>query len=192
MNDKGLAVLDQMYGEFSEKYEQITGKPLNISKEDFIDMIKNNLRNEAKELAILLSLFGMMFSLGFVAPDDDDDKADKNFHRYTPRVIDKFIGELSFFYNPVEFQKILSGGMFPAIGIFSDIERFMSHTTMEVTGYDISNPEDTTDEVRKKAQPIKNLAKMFPFTKSLMTYGAIFDAEFAEEYDITIQKETRR
>lgn len=192
MNDKGLALLDEMYEDFSEKYEKRTGKPFNMTKEDFIDMIKDNLRNEAKELAILLSLFGMMFSLGFVAPDDDDDKATKNFYRYSQKVIDKFIGELSFFYNPVEFQKILSGGMFPAIGIFSDIERFASHTTMEITGYDISNSDLTTEEVRKKAQPIKNAAKMFPFTKSLMTYGAIFDSEFAKEYDITIQKESRR
>jgi hypothetical protein len=192
MNDQGIAALDKMYEEFSEKYEKRTGKPFNMTREDFIDMIKNNLRNEAKELAILLSLFGMMFSLGFVAPDDDDDKAAKNFYRYTQRVIDKFIGELSFFYNPVEFQKILSGGMFPAIGIFSDIERFTSHTTMELTGYDVSNSDLTIDEVRKKAQPIKNLAKMFPLTKSLITYGAIFDAKFAKEFDVTIQKESRR
>jgi hypothetical protein len=181
-----------MYEDFSEKYEKRTGKPFTMTREDFIDMIKNNLRNEAKELGILLSLFGTMFSLGFIAPDDDDDRASKNFHRYTERVIDKFIGELSFFYNPVEFQKILSGGMFPAIGIFSDIERFTSHTVMEVTGFDISNPDLTTEEVRKKAQPIKNLAKMLPLTKSLITYGAIIDSEFAKEYDVTIQKESRR
>jgi ParB-like chromosome segregation protein Spo0J len=93
---------------------------------------------------------------------------------------------------PVEFQKILSGGMFPAIGIFSDIERFGSHTIMEFTGYDVSNPDLTVDEVRKKAQPIKNLSKMLPLFKSLITYAAIFDAEFAKEYDITIQKESRR
>lgn len=192
MNDKGIVALDKMYEDFSEKYERRTGKTFNMTKEDFIDMIKNNLRNEAKELAILLSLFGMMFSLGFIAPDDDDDKATKNLHRYTQRVVDKFIGELSFFYNPVEFQRILSGGMFPAIGIFSDIERFTSHTVMEFTGYDISNPDLTTEQVRKKAQPIKNLAKMFPLTKSLMTYGAIFDADFAKEFDVTIQKESRR
>jgi len=192
MNDKGLAALDKMYEDFSEKYEKRTGKPFTMTREDFIDMIKNNLRNEAKELGILLSLFGTMFSLGFIAPDDDDDRASKNFHRYTERVIDKFIGELSFFYNPVEFQKILSGGMFPAIGIFSDIERFTSHTVMEVTGFDISNPDLTTEEVRKKAQPIKNLAKMLPLTKSLITYGAIIDSEFAKEYDVTIQKESRR
>lgn len=192
MNDKGIAALDKMYEDFSEKYEKRTGKPFTMLREDFIDMIKNNLRNEAKELAILLSLFGAMFSLGFVAPDDDDDKASKNFHRYTQRVLDKFIGELSFFYNPAEFQRILSGGMFPAIGIFSDIERFTAHTAMEITGYDISNPDLTVDQVRKKAQPVKNLAKMLPFFKSLITYAAIFDAEFAKEYDVTIQKETRR
>jgi hypothetical protein len=192
MNDKGIQALDKMYEDFSQKYEKRTGKPFTMTREDFIDMIKNNLRNEAKELAILLSLFGAMLSLGFVAPDDDDDKASKNFHRYTQKVVDKFIGELSFFYNPAEFQRILSGGMFPAIGIFSDIERFMSHTTMEMTGYDVSNPDLTTDEVRKKAQPIKNLAKMLPITKSLITYAAIFDSEFAKEYDVTIQKETRR
>jgi hypothetical protein len=33
---------------------------------------------------------------------------------------------------------------------------------------------------------------MFPITKSLITYAAILDAEFAKEYDVTIQKESRR
>jgi hypothetical protein len=192
VNDDGLAKLDKMYEEFAEQYEKRTGKPLEMSREDFIDMIRTNLRNQIKELTILLSMFGAMFALGFAAPDDDDDRADKNFHRYAQRVIDKFIGELSFFYNPAEFQKILSGSAFPAMGIFGDISRFISHITMEMTGIDTSNPELTPEQVRKKAQPIKNLGKMFPVTKSLFTYGAIIDAEFAKEFDVTIQKESRR
>ena len=192
LNEKGLAALDKMYEEFAEQYQKRTGKPLEIDREEFIDMIRTNLRNQVKELSILMSMFGAMFALGFAAPDDDDDRADKNFHRYTQRVIDKFIGELSFFYNPAEFQKILSGSMFPAIGIFSDIDRFTSHTMMEMTGIDTSNPELTADQVRKKAQPIKNFGKMFPISKSLFTYGGILDADFAKEFDITIQKESRR
>lgn len=192
LNEKGLAALDKMYEEFAEQYQKRTGKPLEIDRDEFIDMIRTNLRNQVKELSILLSMFGAMFALRFAAPDDDDDRADKNFHRYTQRVIDKFIGELSFFYNPVEFQKILSGSMFPAIGIFGDIKRFTDHTMMEMTGLDTSNPELTADQVKKKAQPIKNLGKMFPITKSLFTYGGILDAEFAKEFDITIQKESRR
>jgi hypothetical protein len=192
LNDKGLETLDKMYEEFAEQYQKRTGKPLEMDRDEFIDMVRTNLRNQVKELSILLSMFGAMFALGFAAPDDDDDRADKNFHRYTERVIDKFIGELSFFYNPAEFQKILSGSMFPAIGIFSDIGRFTNHVTMEMTGLDTSNPELTADQVRKKAQPIKNFGKMFPITKSLFTYGGILDADFAKEFDITIQKESRR
>ena len=192
LNDKGLAVLDKMYEEFAEQYQKRTGKPLEMDRDEFIDMIRTNLRNQVKELSILMSMFGAMFALGFAAPDDDDDRADKNFHRYTQRVIDKFIGELSFFYNPAEFQKILSGSMFPAIGIFSDIGRFTNHTMMEMTGIDTSNPDLSADQVREKAQPIKNLGKMFPITKSLFTYGGILDADFAKEFDITIQKESRR
>jgi hypothetical protein len=33
--------------------------------------------------------------------------------------------------------------------------------------------------------------KMLPLTKSLVTYLAIFDSEFAKEYDVTIPKESR-
>jgi hypothetical protein len=47
------------------------------------------------------------------------------------------------------------------------------------------------EDVREKAQPIKYGMKMLPFTKSLVTYLAIFDSEFAKEYDVTIPKESR-
>ena len=192
LNDKGLERLDKLYKDYAEKYEKRTGKELNMTKEDFIDLIRTNLRNEVKELTILLSLLGAMMSMGFFQPDDDANKAQKNFYRYSQRVVDKFIGELSFFYNPIEFQKLLSGSMFPAIGIFSDIERFITHFTMQITGYDISNRELTEEQVKKKAQPIKYLSKMFPGTKSAITYMSIFDSDFAKEFDVTIQKETRR
>jgi hypothetical protein len=192
VNEDGLMLMDKMYEEFAEQYQKRTGKPLEMDRDEFIDMIRTNLRNQVKELTILLSMFGAMFALGFAAPDDDDDRADKNFHRYAQRTIDKFIGELSFFYNPAEFQKIMSGSAFPAMGIFGDIGRFVSHITMEMTGVDTSNPELTVEQVRKKAQPVKNLGKMFPITKSLFTYGGILDADFAKEFDITIQKESRR
>ena len=192
VNDRGLELLNNMYDEYAEKYQKRTGKPLTMERDEFIDLIRTNLRNQVKELAILLSMLGAMISLGFAAPDEDDNRADKNFHRYAQRVVDKFIGELSFFYNPAEFQRMLSGSAFPAIGIFSDIERFTSHFIMETTGIDTSNPDLTEEQVRKKAQPIKNLGKMFPISKSVFTYGAILDADFAKEFNITIQKESRR
>jgi hypothetical protein len=191
LNDAGIKRLDEAFEDFKQKYEAETGETLNMSREEFIDLIRTNVRNQIKELLILGHLVGMTLALGFVAPDDDEDKATKNLHRYAQRVLDKFVSELSFFYLPSEMEKTLSGGIFPAVGLAGDFNRFMKHFFMETTGMDM-DPQTTYDEVRKKAQPVKNLMKMFPFTKSLVTYLAIFSEEFAKEYDVTIQKETRR
>jgi hypothetical protein len=192
LNDEGLLRIDEMYKHYAEVYKNKTGNVLTMDKDDFIDLVRTNLRNQVKELAILSSLFGAMLAMGFMAPDDDKDKASKNFYRYSQKVVDKFTSELMFFYNPVEFQNILSGGMFPAIGLLSDFEKFTSHFLMETTGYDITNPSLTPEEVREKALPIKYLAKELPVTKSLITYISLFSSDFAKEYDITIQKQNRR
>lgn len=192
VSEDGLLKLDEMYNDYANTYFERTGKTLNMSKEDFNDLIRNNLRNQVKELAILMSLFGAMLSLGFMEPDDDADKATKNFYRFSQRVVDKFTSELMFFYNPADMKSVLSGGLLPAIGIFTDIGRFTDHFFMETTGLDFSNPDLTMVQVRKKAQPVKNLMKMFPVSKSLVTYLAILNSEFAKEFDVTIQKQSRR
>ena len=191
-NDKGLEILDKMYIEYANNYKIKTGEDLTLSKEEFNDLIRINLRNQFKEFALAIALTASYMALGYLAPDDDDDRAKKNAYRYAQRVLDKFTSELLFFYNPVEFEKLLSGNMFPAIGLFTDIKRFFDHFFAEVTGMDFSDSTDTEAEVRKNAQPVKNFAKMLPLAKSLLTWGAVLDADFAKEYDITIQKETKR
>lgn len=189
MNDQGIALLDRMYVEFAEKYKKDTGKEMLMTKEEFNDLIVNNLRNQIKEVAMAVSLVAAGLAMGMMTPPDDADKATKNFYRWSQRVLDKFKSELLFFYNPIEFEKILSGSTFPALGLFTDIVRFMDHFMMQTTGLDISDPTLSYDEVIEKAQPIKYLGKMLPVTKSLITYGAIFSSDFAKEFDITIQKE---
>jgi hypothetical protein len=190
MNDEGIKKLDKMYEEYRAEYETNTGETLNMTREEFIDMVRSNLHNQMKELAMLGALMSMMFAMGFMAPDDDEDKAAKNFHRFTIRVMDKFVSELSFFYNPINYESLLSGSIFPAAGLLSDMGRFVNHTYMEATGLDM-DPSTSQEDVRKKAQPIKYTMKMLPFTKSLVTYLAIFDADFAKEFDVTVPKENR-
>jgi hypothetical protein len=188
LNEDGMVELDRMFEKFSEEYLQRTGETLNMTREEFIDLIRTNLRNQMKELALTLSLIGLSFSMGLIGPDDDDTRAEKNAFRYSQRIIDKFVSELTFFINPFEFQNILEGNLLPAIGVVTDITRFGTHLTKEVTGFDVSDPTKSFEEVKKDAQPIKNLAKMFPLTKSLINYAAMIDEEFAKEYDITVSK----
>ena len=190
LNEKGVIELDRMFEKFSDDYFKQTGQTLNMTRAEFIDLMRTNLRNQLNEFAITLSLIGLAFSMGMIAPDDDEDRATKNLFRYGQRVVDKFVSELTFFINPVEFQGILEGNLIPAIGVVTDATRFVNHFTRQVTGFDVSNPEKSFEDVQKDAQPIKNLAKMFPVSKSLINYLAMFDEEFAKEYDITIPKTT--
>ena len=190
LNEKGVLELDRMFEKFSDDYFKRTGQTLNMTRAEFIDLIRTNLRNQLNEFAITLSLIGLSISMGMLAPDDDEDRATKNLFRYSQRVVDKFVSELTFFVNPVEFQGILEGNLIPAIGVVTDATRFVNHFTKQVTGFDISDPEKSFEDVQKDAQPIKNLAKMFPVSKSLINYWAMFDEEFAKEFDITIPKTT--
>jgi hypothetical protein len=192
VNEAGLSKIDALYIKYAESYRKQTGEDLEMDRAEFADLIRTNLRNQVKELATLFALIGLSMSLGFFAPDDDDDKATKNRFRWTQKVVDKFTSEISFFYNPAEIEKLLSGNAFPAISLFADAFRFINHLGMETTGLDWSDHDKTVEEVRKDAQPVKYAAKMLPVAKSLFTYGAIFSEDFAKEFDITIQKESRR
>lgn len=189
-NEQGLKKLDELYEKYTDQYFQKNGVQANLTKEEFADMIQTNLRNQVKELVILLNMLAISFIVGAIAPDDDDDKARKNSLRYFQRVVDKFISELMFFYNPSEMANTLDAGM-PLLGLLKDLNRFAGHSAKEITGFDISNPSKTADEVRKDAQPTKNLMKMFPLAKSFVNYLAMFDEDFAKEFDVTIPKRVR-
>ena len=191
VNDNGVIALDKLYLDFAKSYEERTGEKFTMNEDEFKDMIITNLQNQIRELAILASLFAATLAMGFVAPDDDEDKATKNAFRFAQRTLDKFVGELSFFYNPIEFEKILSGSAFPAIGLITDMTKFLHHFWLQITGLDL-DPTTSFDDARKKAMPIKYAAKALPITKSMLTYGAILSSDFAKEFDITIQKESNR
>ena len=190
VSEDGISKIDELFDKYTRDYEQRFGEPLNMTKEDFADMIRLNLRNQVRELALLASLLGMALALGWMAPDDDKDRATKNKFRYFQKVVDKFISEVSFFYNPAEMASTLSGGM-PAIGLFQDFGRATNHFFRETTGIDLSDPTKSAEQVRKEAQPIKNVMKLFPVSNSIIPLLASFDEEFAKEFDITISKTAR-
>jgi hypothetical protein len=188
--DRGINALDELYLEYAKKYKTRTGERFTMSREDFMDMMRDSLRNQIRELQLLGALLGAALALKFMAPDDDEDRATKNFFRFSQRIVDKFVSELSFFYNPLEFEKILSGNMFPAIGLVNDQLKFATHFWLETTGLDLSDPTKSYEEVVKDAKPVKYAMKAAPILKSALTYGAILSEDFAKEMDITIQKES--
>tara|TARA_R100000951_G_scaffold34914_2_gene29602 strand:+ start:4269 stop:11306 length:7038 start_codon:yes stop_codon:yes gene_type:complete len=190
VTEAGIEKINEMFDKYQKQHEETFGYPANITREDFADLVRSNLRNQIKELVLLISLVSLSIMMGWLAPDDDEDRAAKNKFRYFQKVLDKFISEVSFFYNPAEMASTLDGGV-PAIGFFSDIERAITHFTKETTGYDLFKPGKTPEEVRKDAQPVKNIMKLFPVSNSILPILASFDEEFAKEFNITISKTAR-
>jgi hypothetical protein len=190
MNEKGIEAIDRLYEQYAKEYKEKTGEDLNMDRDEFTDLIRTNLRNQIKELMMLATLISIGFALGFFEPDDEEDKATKNRFRYVQKVVDKFISELSFFYNPLNFEQVLSGSTFPALGLITDFTKFIGHFFEEITGFDFSNPSRDADEVREKAKPLKYVMKNVPTGRTFMSFMSIFSDDFARDFDITIQRES--
>ena len=190
MNEKGIQAIDRLYDEYAKQYKDKTGEDLNLSKDDFADLIRTNLRNQIKELIMLSTLISIGFTLGFFEPDKEDDKATKNRFHYVQKVVDKFINELSFFYNPVNFEQILSGSTFPALGLITDFTKFIGNFFEEITGFDFTHPSKGAKEVRKSAKPLKYVLKNVPTGRTFMSFMSIFSDDFARDFDVTIQRES--
>ena len=188
VNEEGVKKINELYDRYQETYYKKTGQRMNMSKEDFADMLRTNLRNELKEISYIIGLFAAAFALGLIAPGDDADKATKNRFRYYEKLLDKIRDELTFFYNPNEIRSLLSGGIFPAIGVVTDALNLVNHIGEQLTGMSISKEGKTPEQIREEAMPLKDLLRIVPGGKNVLTFGAILSEDWAKEFDITIQK----
>lgn len=181
--EAGLVALDKLYEKYAANYEKSTGQKFTMNENDFKDMIVKNLQNQIRELQILTGIMGSMFALGFMAPPDDD-KTSKAGIALLTRTLDKFKSELSFFYNPMEVEQMLSGGMFPALGLFSDIDKVLTQAQREFTGYDFRDPYKDAETVREEAHPIKFTLKLVPGASAWLTWLTVISPELSKELDI--------
>ena len=190
--EQGIKDMDKMFVEYAQQYEARTGEKLNMSRDDFYDLVRVNLQKTLQEVALIAVLLGMLQVTGFLEPAEDEDKATRNRFRFYRKVLRRFTDELLFFYNPAEWSGVLRGGIIPSLNLLSEFGKFMEHFGEEVTGIDFSDLDKSPADVREDALPVKYLMKMFPVSKSLVTWLAIFDPEWAEEMDVTIQESNRR
>jgi len=189
VNDSGIKKLDELYDHYSEQYYKKTGQKMTMNREDFKDMIRQNVQSSLKEIGYIIALTAAAFALGMFAPDDDDDKAAKNRHKYYLRTLDKIRDEITFFYNPNEIRNLAAGGIFPAIAVVTDALKFFKHLSEQITGIPITGKKNrTAEKVREDAMPVKDLLHAFlPGGKTILTFGAVLSDDWAKEFKINIQ-----
>lgn len=193
---KGLALIDgtgteeavglwnRLYEKKKLEYEAATGQRLEMSQAEFIDMTRQNVKAQLRDFAFYGAL--MALYLGAQSITEGDDKRGKALHNYTIKALDKFSDEIGFFYNPMSFQQILNGSVFPSMGVITNIYKLTAATLKESYGIVIGD-----EDIQNKTHPFKYLLKTVPGINQLSSYLPIFYPDIAKDLDIKMTAQSR-
>jgi len=187
--DEGLAILDEMLERKKEDYYRKTGKVLEITQEEFYDLVRSELSNQFKELAVLLGTLAVMIGAKLaIPPEEEEDPATRNRYKYILKGINKVTDEIGFYYNPLSTEAMTRGSIIPALGLLSKSEKIIEHVFREGIGMATDN-QKTID----KAHPTKYFLNIIPgayqFQRDVLP---LINPELAREMGIVVSVESRR
>ena len=185
---KGLEILDRILEEKKQEHFRKTGEELEITKEEFYDLMRTHIKNQVKELEVLLGLFVLFLAAKLAKPPDDEDDLAKNRYKWYMKLTNKIYDEVGFYYNPLSFDSITKGSVTPSLSILVKASKFLTHLSkLGVAGV------SGNDENWEKAHPTKYFLNMIPiasqFNNDILPY--IFP-ELAKEEGIKVTEESRQ
>lgn len=181
-NEKGVDFIRQLYEKKKADYEKDTGKTLEMTEDQFIDLVRQNLRGQILDVIFLTSLFIFITALKANMPDDDEDAATKSQYRFVVKMADKFRDELLYFYDPTSISSLFSSGIFPALGLVDNFRKGVTNFFKENWALATGDEETVKD-----TKVIKYWLKTFPFTNQVAGYLPMFYPELAKELGLRIQ-----
>lgn len=183
-NKAGLEALNNLYEYKKKAYREATGQELAITQGQFYDLVRENIRQQAKDAIAAVGVLTLFLMASFLDTDDEDENV-KNFHKFSIRALDKISDELLFFYNPLSFQQILNGSIFPSLGVMTDAANLMKHIGKELYGMGFD------DEMQEKNYVIKYFLKNFPIISQLSSYMPLYAPDLAKDLGIRMSTQSR-
>jgi len=185
--DKGLKILDEILEAKREEHFKKTGQQLEITNEEFYDMMKKEITNQMKELGMLFSMLTLILAAKAAEPPEDADELTRNRYKYWAKLTNKISDEIAFYYNPASAEAITKGSVFPALGLLSRAQKAVTHLSRETYGYTIND-----QEMMDKAHPIKYFLDIIPGPSQFnREFLPIIDPELAKELGIRVTAEAR-
>ncbi len=185
-NDVWLNQVRELYNKKQVEYEANTGKKLDMTEDEFIALVNQNIKNQTLDLVILLSLLSLVAGLKAMAPDDDEDVIVRNQYKFLLKATDKLADELMYFYSPTTPFDLISGkgGILPSLGLLKNYGKFITNFLAENYGIITDN-----EEMRDDAKPIKYLMKSFPIANQASGILPMFYPEVAKDLGIKMQSQ---
>lgn len=183
-NDVWLDQVRELYEKKKQDYYDNTGKELEMTEDEFISLVNQNMKNQALDLIILLSLMSLLAGLKALAPDDDEDPVVRNQYKYLLKATDKLTDELSYFYDPSSPFNLISKGAFPSLSLLENYTKFITNFAKENYGIIIDN-----EKMQDDAKPIKYLMKSFPISSQASGILPMFYPDIAKDLGIKMQSQ---
>jgi hypothetical protein len=186
--DKGLSILNEMLEEKKRRYKLETGKELNITEEEFQDLIRSQIVNMYKELSVIVGILALLITSKIAAPDDDEDPLTKNRYKYFAKAVNKISDELLFYVNPASADEMTRGSIIPSLGLLSKVGNLLEATLKEV--YYTAGEDETKAD---KTYPIKYFINLIPVgSQTLNEALPLIDPELAKEMGVRVTSQSRR
>ena len=186
--DEGLAIMDEMLKAKKEEHFKRTGEELDITDEEFYDMVRRELSNQMKELGVLLGVMALLIAAKVAPPPDDKDKLATNRFKYFLKLINKISDEIKFYYDPRSFESMTKGSVLPALGLLTRAGQFIGALEEETRGIIIGD-----QELQDKNHPLKYFLNMIPIGSQFQNdYLPYLAPDLAKENGIRVSPEARR
>jgi hypothetical protein len=183
-SDIWLSQVRELYEKKKQDYYNNTGKELEMTEDEFISLVNQNMKNQAVDLIILLSLMSLLAGLKAMAPDKDEDPVVRNQYKYLLKATDKLTDELSYFYDPSSPFNLISKGAFPSLSLLENYSKFITNFVKENYGIIIGD-----EEIQDDAKPIKYLMKSFPISSQAAGLLPMFYPDIAKDLGIKMQSQ---
>jgi hypothetical protein len=187
-SEEGLKIMDEILEAKRQSYYEKNGHELEITNEEFYDLMRGELSKMSRELGLLFGLMLLLIASKIAAPDDDDDDLTINRYKWWAKAISKTADEIAFYYNPTSFESITTGSIFPALTMLTQVEKGVKNLVKEVYGEYIDD-----EELVEEAHPIKYFLNIVPGVSQFQTEVLPYiDPELAKEMGIRVSAESRR
>ena len=187
-DEEGLRILDEILEEKRRTYKEKTGQELEITDEEFYDLMRGELSRATKELGLLFATMALVIAAKAAIPPEDEDPITANKYKFYIKLMTKIEDELAFYYSPLSFESITKGSIFPALGIATKASKAIKDLGREVQGT-ITGDEQLTE----KAHPVRRFLDLIPgpsqFQQEILP---LIDPELAKEMGIRVTAEPRR
>jgi len=184
-NEKGVEFMRELWEKKKKEYEEETGKTLVMTESEFMDLVRRNIKSQMIDAMFFLTMIGIVLALKANAPDKDEDPLVKNQYKFLMKAADKLRDEIAYFYNPANLLQLVSGGIFPSIGIITNFMKLFGNFMEEMFGLVLQN-----DEWVESAKPTKYLMKQFPITNQIAQYMPMFAPDVAKDLGIKAQSQS--